>query len=215
MTASYGSTAAGIIKAALGHMQDRAATYDNPKGERSMNSTVLAFAAVTGVLMTEEQGWLFMALLKAVRSQQGAFRADSYEDGAAYFSLAGEAAYKDRAPVDLPCNNPVRAFHSDPMPEPAAAMEDDSARMRIIGQCGEMAEEVYAAIDAADPFAGAPEWAQWKAQDYDGYWAWFEIEPFQDDCNQWIVLSGKSILGDKSPSKNHNWRDTLIQRKQP
>ena len=61
-----------------------------------MGSTVLAFAAITGVLMTEEQGWLFMALLKAVRSQQGAYRSDSYEDGAAYFALAGEAAARDR-----------------------------------------------------------------------------------------------------------------------
>ena len=77
-------------------MEDRAATYDKPEGERSMESTVLAFAAITGVLMTEEQGWLFMALLKAVRSQQGAYRADSYEDGAAYFALAGEAAVMDR-----------------------------------------------------------------------------------------------------------------------
>ena len=61
-----------------------------------MGATVDAFLAVTGVSMTEEQGWLFMALLKAVRSQQGAYRADSYEDGAAYFALAGEAAVRDR-----------------------------------------------------------------------------------------------------------------------
>jgi hypothetical protein len=33
-----------------------------------------------------------MALLKAVRSQQGAFKMDSFEDGAAYFALAGESA---------------------------------------------------------------------------------------------------------------------------
>ena len=37
-----------------------------------------------------------MALLKAVRSQQGAYRADSYEDGAAYFALMGEAAVQER-----------------------------------------------------------------------------------------------------------------------
>jgi len=36
-----------------------------------------------------------MALLKAVRSQQGAFRMDSFVDGAAYFALAGEAAKRD------------------------------------------------------------------------------------------------------------------------
>lgn len=64
-----------------------------------MSATVEAFRAVTGVDMTEEQGWLFMAVLKAVRSQQGDYRADSYEDGAAYFALAGEAGAKFDEPV--------------------------------------------------------------------------------------------------------------------
>lgn len=85
-----------ILEAGLVHMKDRSATYDKPAGERSMGATVDAFRAVTGHDLTEEQGWLFMALLKAVRSQQGAFRADSYEDGAAYFALAGEAAHAER-----------------------------------------------------------------------------------------------------------------------
>lgn len=82
-------------------MKDRAATYDKPEGERSMSATVAAFNAVTGHQLTEEQGWLFMALLKAVRSQQGAYRADSYEDGAAYFALAGEAAARYRKPATI------------------------------------------------------------------------------------------------------------------
>lgn len=86
-----------ILQAAAGHMRDRAATYDKPEGERSMGATVAAFRAVTGLEMTETQGWLFMALLKAVRSQQGAYRADSFEDGAAYFALAGESAYAAQA----------------------------------------------------------------------------------------------------------------------
>lgn len=89
-------TAPSILEAAAGHMKDRAATYDKPEGERSMVATVQAFKAVTGHELTEEQGWLFMQLLKAVRSQQGAYRADSYEDGAAYVALAGEAAARDR-----------------------------------------------------------------------------------------------------------------------
>jgi len=85
-----------ILQQAAKHMQDRAATYDKPEGERSMGATVVAFNAVTGISMNEEQGWLFMSLLKAVRSQQGAYRADSYEDGAAYFALAGEAGANAR-----------------------------------------------------------------------------------------------------------------------
>ena len=82
-----------ILESAAGHLKDRASTYDKPEGERSMYATVEAFECVTGVGMTETQGWLFMAILKAVRSQQGGYRADNYEDGAAYFSLAGEAAH--------------------------------------------------------------------------------------------------------------------------
>lgn len=89
-------TAHSILEQAGRHMRDRAATYDKPEGERSMGATVDAFRAITGHKLIEEQGWLFMSLLKAVRSQQGAYRADSYEDGAAYCALAGEAAARDR-----------------------------------------------------------------------------------------------------------------------
>lgn len=85
-----------ILQAAAGHMKDRAAAYDRPEGERSMGATVDAFESITGHSLTEEQGWLFMVLLKAVRSQHGAYRADSYEDGAAYFALAGEAGANAR-----------------------------------------------------------------------------------------------------------------------
>lgn len=90
------TTAHSILCSASRHMNDRAATYDKPEGERSMRATVQAFNIMTDNMLTEEQGWLFMQLLKAVRSQQGAYRADSYEDGAAYVALAGEAAAKER-----------------------------------------------------------------------------------------------------------------------
>lgn len=88
--------AADFCQAALGHMTDRAATYDAPSGERSMDKTVTAFNTITGHALTEEQGWLFMELLKQVRSQQGNYRADNYEDAVAYAALRGEAAAKTR-----------------------------------------------------------------------------------------------------------------------
>jgi len=88
-----------FLQAGLGHMQDRAATYDKPTGERSMAATVGAFKCVSGVEMTEEQGWLFMGLLKMVRSQQGEFKADNYEDEAAYAALRGECAFAARSTV--------------------------------------------------------------------------------------------------------------------
>lgn len=165
MTTSDGSTAANILRAAIGHMDQRAATYDKPEGERSMGATVDAFLAVTGVHMTEEQGWLFMALLKAVRSQQGAYRADSYEDGAAYFALAGEAAVRDRNGGWSP--EAIKASALPAMPpdfgqqhtiEPASLIDDESPRQQLIQQGGELAVEVYAALDAEESIAlgGAP-----------------------------------------------------------
>lgn len=85
-------TAPDILLAAAAHLEERANTYDASSGERSIASTVRMFNTLTGFDLSEEQGWLFMVCLKLARAQQGAFRADSYEDGAAYFALAGEAA---------------------------------------------------------------------------------------------------------------------------
>lgn len=77
------------------HLIDRGKQYEAKEGERNMDRTVKAFNAITGLDLTTEQGWLFMVMLKAVRSQQGEFKADSFEDGAAYFALMGEQASLD------------------------------------------------------------------------------------------------------------------------
>lgn len=91
-------SAVNILEKAAGHLKDRADTYDKPDGERSIGATVQAFNAITGdgLMNSEERGWLFMALLKMVRSQQGNYKADNYEDLAAYSALMGEAACEER-----------------------------------------------------------------------------------------------------------------------
>lgn len=89
-------TASDFLLAAMNHLGDRASTYDNPTGERSMGRTVEAFNSITGHKLTEEQGYLFMCLLKQVRSQQGKYKSDNYEDLTAYASLMGESAAKVR-----------------------------------------------------------------------------------------------------------------------
>lgn len=89
-------TAVSMLQSALGHMEDRAKTYDAPGGERSMGKTVSAFNTITGLQLSEEQGWLFMEILKQVRSQQGKYRSDSYEDSVAYAALRGECAARER-----------------------------------------------------------------------------------------------------------------------
>ena len=85
-----------FLEAAKGHLGARATTYDKPTGERSMERTVKVFAALTDIQLTEEQGWLFMEALKQVRSLQGKFKADNYEDLAGYAALRGEAAARSR-----------------------------------------------------------------------------------------------------------------------
>lgn len=88
--------AADFLAAAGKHMRDRASTYDKAAGERSMGKTVAAFNIIADQYLTEEQGWLLMGILKMVRSQQGAFKADNYEDEAAYAALRGECATRER-----------------------------------------------------------------------------------------------------------------------
>ena len=87
--------AAETLRAALGHMDDRAATYDSEQGERSMGKCVDMFNSLYGQELTEEQGWAFMCLLKIVRTSQGDFRADNYDDLAAYAGLMRESADKE------------------------------------------------------------------------------------------------------------------------
>ena len=152
-----------ILTRAAGHLADRAKTYDKPEGERSMKATVEAFKAVTGHELTETQGWLFMALLKAVRSQQGAFKLDSFEDGAAYFALAGESASEANlmAHVNGVCN-----------------IEHDQRPITDGGQ-------------VAPSWDDAPEWARYLAQDYDGEWYWYKGRPFISSVSwrHWDVVS--------------------------
>ena len=101
-----------VLEAGVKHMQDRAATYDKPDGERSMEATVNAFNVITGdgLMNTEERGWLFMNILKMVRSQQGDFKLDNYEDGAAYWGLAAEAAHKERVTIDWPTDDRIETI---------------------------------------------------------------------------------------------------------
>tara|TARA_R110000765_G_scaffold244631_1_gene346842 strand:+ start:1486 stop:2232 length:747 start_codon:yes stop_codon:yes gene_type:complete len=127
-----------ILNTAAGHLEERGKVYDKPEGERSMPNVVAAFSAITGVTMTAEQGWLFMTLVKSVRSQQGDYKGDNYEDGAAYFALMGEQASQDRASpfpdthldfdeerVDRVANSHGDGEHYDDMTNPANWLPGD------------------------------------------------------------------------------------------
>ena len=87
--------ASSILDAAQKALEDRARSRDRKK-ERSMPSAVKAFNALTGHNITDAQGWLFMAVLKAARAEGGNIRRmDDYIDGSAYFALYGEQSFNN------------------------------------------------------------------------------------------------------------------------
>ena len=81
-----------ILQTAIDTLAQRGQQRDQPEGERTIPSVVSAFNAMTGHSITEQQGWLFLALVKVRRCQTGQPDPDHYVDGAAYFALAGESA---------------------------------------------------------------------------------------------------------------------------
>jgi len=84
-----------FLESGIQAIKDRA-SFRDVDAERSMGRTVKAFNAIYDTNLTEEQGWMFMVMLKAARSRGGKFNSDDYVDGAAYFGLAGEAAFVER-----------------------------------------------------------------------------------------------------------------------
>jgi hypothetical protein len=82
--------ALAFLQSAGDAMKARAQLRDRPSGERSMETIVATFNALTGHSLSTSEGWEFMVLLKMVRGRQGHFNDDDYVDGAAYFALLGE-----------------------------------------------------------------------------------------------------------------------------
>lgn len=87
-------TAHNLLQDAARAVLDRAAERD-VENERSMGRCVRAFNELTGHQLSERDGWLFMAVLKAARATATPTgRKDDYVDGAAYFGLAGESVLR-------------------------------------------------------------------------------------------------------------------------
>lgn len=85
------TTAPDILIAAADAITTRADQRDSADGERSMARTVATFNTLTGYTLSERDGWVFMAVVKLARSQQGRHVIDDYTDGAAFMALAGES----------------------------------------------------------------------------------------------------------------------------
>lgn len=101
-------TAPAILALGAAALQERAASRDQPTGERSMSRTVEMFNAYAGGdrRMSETDGWMFMVFLKAARAAQGKVNEDDYVDGAAYFALAGESATRSSPNAAMPTCGP-------------------------------------------------------------------------------------------------------------
>lgn len=86
-----------LLGRAAALMHERGKTYDQPEGERSMGKAVEAFNTITGRNLRESEGWLFMSLLKLVRSEtRSEPHQDSLEDNIAYSALYAEARGEGR-----------------------------------------------------------------------------------------------------------------------
>jgi len=149
-----------ILKQAEQEQQDRADTYDR-HGERSIPRTVDAFNAITGKDLTYEHGWLFMTILKAVRSQQGNYREDNYVDGASYFALMGEQAAEDRDKVssENEIHNSIKQFE------------------KHLGVSDQPQEHQRCPYFTGEPpkWSKAPYWADFLTQGSDGEFFWQEV----------------------------------------
>jgi hypothetical protein len=65
---------------------------DQSDGERTIPRCVTAFNAITGHTLSNEDGWLFMEVLKKCRSVQGKYKYDDFRDGLGYAALRAEEA---------------------------------------------------------------------------------------------------------------------------
>jgi len=83
-------TAPEILQAAATVLAARGALRDSEAGERSMARCVAAFNAMTGLGLTERDGWYFMCCLKEARSRAGAYHADDLVDLVGYAALEAE-----------------------------------------------------------------------------------------------------------------------------
>ena len=182
-------SAVKILENAAGHLKDRADTYDRPDGERSVGATVQAFNAITGdgPMNSAERGWLFMALLKMVRSQQGNYKADNYEDLTAYSALMGEAACEERNGGWTQEAIDAAAFKTE---------WPDESRIDVIGQNGNDGA-VYSEYTLEEVVGDAvlSDWVRWVVVTKCGMVVFASHKPeLYTDSDQWNFIGKYGVL---------------------
>lgn len=176
-------------------LEERGKQYDQPCGERSMGKAVSAFNTITGRSLSEAEGWLLLQILKDVRQWQNPdkYHADSAEDCVSYAALKAEALASGM-------DEYIDKFDDfgAPLPmEPAASIDDDSARMQAIGQNGNTGEH----YDSAPSWDDAPEWAMWLIGDSEGIYFCFKNPEWDDGYQFWAGSStGRTVQVSSKPS---------------
>lgn len=176
-----------FLQAAIDVQAERGKQYDKPSGERSMAATVSAFNCITGSMLEESDGWMFLGLLKLVRQSQNPeqYHHDSALDFVAYASLYAEAASEQCGQLE-----------AQQAEEPSHIISDTP-------------------IAKTPNWDKAPEWAKFTAQDKDGPWCWFDVAPTPDlENEEWRLGNGwlECETAMESEIENKNWKDTLTQR---
>lgn len=89
-------SAHGFLDEASNTMKQRAALRDAEGGERTAAQIAKVFNAITGHSLSEADAWMFLVVLKIVRSRNGKYNRDDYVDLAAYAGLLGECESVNR-----------------------------------------------------------------------------------------------------------------------
>lgn len=89
-------SAHSFLDEASNTMKQRAALRDAEDGERTAAKIAEVFNAITGHNINEADAWMFLVVLKIVRSRNGKYNRDDYVDLAAYAGLLGECESQNR-----------------------------------------------------------------------------------------------------------------------
>lgn len=205
-----------LLKKAADIMEERGKQYDKPEGERSMGAAVAAFSCITGIKLTEAEGWLLLQILKDVRQWQNPSRyhQDSAEDCIAYSALKAEALSGMDA-VQPIINNPsrIREYERDSFGQHnMLEWPESDQRIDAIAQNGNDGEHY-----SDNPSWGSvPAGFDWMAQDPDGGWWVYQSEPSVVASGLdkykycWFADGTCRVIFCSLP--NPNWRNTLQRR---
>lgn len=93
---AYKEEAHTFLAEAAEQMMARAKLRDTNSGERTAGRIADVFNRITGHRLTEADAWMFLVVMKIIRSRGGSYNRDDYVDLAAYASLLGEHESESR-----------------------------------------------------------------------------------------------------------------------